>query len=113
MPGNLGEPVVTNSCVCFHFTREAAGALSARHSPRPYFKRGEEFRHNPGVFAPRECSSTSLRGALATKQSSFLFRRTMDCFACARNDDVARAHNLNRHHPRKRMIQYSEEMIVE
>jgi hypothetical protein len=36
MSGNSGGPVVTNSCVLFHFTREAVGALGARHSPRPW-----------------------------------------------------------------------------
>jgi hypothetical protein len=35
MPDVSGGPVVTNSCVYLHFTREAAGALGARHSPRP------------------------------------------------------------------------------
>jgi hypothetical protein len=35
MPDVSGEPVVTNSCVFLYFTREAAGALGARHSPRP------------------------------------------------------------------------------
>jgi hypothetical protein len=34
---SFGVPVVTNSCV-FHFTHEAAGALSARHSPRPLLR---------------------------------------------------------------------------
>src|SRR5882757_180531 len=34
MPDVSGGPVVTNSCVYLHFTREAMGALGARHSPR-------------------------------------------------------------------------------
>jgi hypothetical protein len=36
-----------------------------------------------GRIVPRERGGTpsSLRGALATKQSSFLFRGAMDCFA--------------------------------
>jgi hypothetical protein len=34
MPGETGATVVTNSRV-FYFPREAAGALAARHSPRP------------------------------------------------------------------------------
>jgi hypothetical protein len=34
MPGVSGVTVVTNSCA-FYFAREAAGASSARHSPRP------------------------------------------------------------------------------
>jgi hypothetical protein len=36
MLGNSGVNVVTNSCVYLNFTREAAGALGARHSPRPF-----------------------------------------------------------------------------
>src|SRR5436309_15725481 len=35
MPGNPGEPVVTMLVCFFIFAREAAGALGARHSPRP------------------------------------------------------------------------------
>src|SRR5258707_14442696 len=35
--------------------------------------------------ASRRGSSTSLRGALATKQSTLSFRGGVDCFACARN----------------------------
>src|SRR5450432_3435560 len=46
MLGVSGGPVVTNSCVYFHFTREAAGALGARHSPRPLL--GGNEMHNSG-----------------------------------------------------------------
>jgi hypothetical protein len=45
MPGDSGATVVTNSRV-FYTTREAAGALGARHSPRP---QGEGFTHNSGA----------------------------------------------------------------
>jgi hypothetical protein len=46
MPGDSGGLVVT-MLVCFlHFARETAGALGARHSPRPY--RGGSFLHDPG-----------------------------------------------------------------
>jgi hypothetical protein len=41
------------------------------------------------VFGVSEGGATSLRGALATKQSILSFRRTMDCFAYARNDGWA------------------------
>ena len=48
MPGCSGEPVVT-TLVCFVFiTHEAAGALGARHSPRPRFFQGERSLHNSG-----------------------------------------------------------------
>jgi hypothetical protein len=39
--------VVTNARA-FYTTRAAAGASSARHSPRPLFSLGERFMHNPG-----------------------------------------------------------------
>jgi hypothetical protein len=55
MPGSSGGPVVTNSCV-FYFTREAAGALGARHSPRPCWA---ELNAQPGRTAPRECGRVS------------------------------------------------------
>src|ERR1700682_836147 len=49
MPGESGVTVVT-MLVCFiYFAREAAGALSARHSPRPLFFLGERFMHNSGA----------------------------------------------------------------
>ncbi len=51
MPGSSGGPVVTNSCVFYHFTREAVGALGARHSPRPLGRK----RHSKlGRFTSRE-----------------------------------------------------------
>jgi hypothetical protein len=40
-----------------------------------------------GMTVVGGASSTSLREALATKQSSFSLP-PVDCFACARNDDV-------------------------
>jgi hypothetical protein len=72
MLGVSGGPVVTNSCVYFHFTREAAGGLGARHSPRPF---GAERNAQLGRFTPRECGLISLNviaRSNATKQSSFL-----------------------------------------
>src|SRR4051795_2611019 len=50
MPGSSGELVVTTSCAYFHFARETAGALGARHSPRP-LSLSETFMHHSG--APR------------------------------------------------------------
>src|SRR5439155_1836589 len=59
MPGLSGGPVVT-TLVCFVFiTHEAAGALGARHSPRPRFFQGERFMHHSGASAPRECGVVS------------------------------------------------------
>jgi hypothetical protein len=48
MPGYSGATVVT-ILVCFlHFAHEAAGALGARHSPRPHFQ-GEGFMQTSGA----------------------------------------------------------------
>src|ERR1700704_772164 len=64
MPGDLGGPVVT-ILVCFlHFAREAAGASSARHSPRP--RLGGNDMHNSGASRrgkadPRQPTTSSLR----------------------------------------------------
>src|SRR5258708_9798454 len=75
MPGCSGGPVVTNARV-YYTPRAAAGASGARHSPRPRFSWADgscktRANHAAGL---QTCISPSLRGALATKQSSFLFR---------------------------------------
>jgi hypothetical protein len=59
--------------------------------PRALFNEGDEiFRQTSGAMRGETVDvcldTTSLRGALATKQSSFFIRGAMDCFACARND---------------------------
>ena len=46
MPGNPGGPVVTTLVWLFFIPREAAGALGARHSPRPP---GRKFCQTPGA----------------------------------------------------------------
>src|SRR5260370_9938838 len=75
MPGWSGGRVVTNARV-YDTPRAAAGASGARHSPRPRFSWADgscktRANHAAGL---QTCISPSLRGALATKQSSFLFR---------------------------------------
>ena len=52
MPGNFRWTRGDYARVLFYFAREAAGALGARHSPRP---RGRKELHNSGAYAPREC----------------------------------------------------------
>src|SRR4030088_805506 len=48
MPGCSGEPVVTTLvCITKKFAREAAGALGARHSPRPH---GRKDLQNSGAL---------------------------------------------------------------
>src|SRR5437588_578648 len=93
MPGDAGVTVVT-MLVCFlFFACEAAGASRARHSLRPHLCWAGKFMHHSGVEPSRECGgvrglsevvvdcqTSSLRGANATKQSSFLIRAKMDCF---------------------------------
>src|SRR5258708_19441982 len=49
MPGRSGVTVVTTLVCFFHFTHEAAGALSARHSLRPLLSRGEWFCKTSGA----------------------------------------------------------------
>jgi hypothetical protein len=58
MPGDSGVTVVTNSRV-FYTPREAAGALGARHSPRPLFGEGGKFIANLGRIRPRDRETMS------------------------------------------------------
>src|SRR3979490_1417676 len=51
MSGNSGGPVVTRLVCSITFAREAAGALGARHSPRPH---GRRIQARPGRIAPRD-----------------------------------------------------------
>jgi hypothetical protein len=51
MSGNSGGPVVTTLVCSITFAREAAGALGARHSPRPH---GRRIQARPGRIAPRD-----------------------------------------------------------
>src|ERR1019366_394812 len=78
--------ICSNSRV-FYTTREAAGALGARHSPRPPGRRNFA---SLGRFAPRDREAMSRRHCEERKRRSnpaFQFATpTMDCFACARND---------------------------
>ena len=81
MPGKSGGPVVT-TLVCFlHFAREAAGALGTRHSPRPLL--GERDMHDSGASRRGMVDSylVVIARSEATKQSTLLFCRAMDCFA--------------------------------
>jgi hypothetical protein len=61
----------------------SAGATGTRLSLRPLIFRGRDFQAQLGRIAPRgrESVSTSLRGALATKQSTLSLWGKMDCFA--------------------------------
>jgi hypothetical protein len=82
-------PVVTT--VCYFF---AHGPRVQRAPGLPcalLFSGRMNFLEKLGRIARRENADVclgpaSLRGALATNQSSFLFRGAMDCFAGARND---------------------------
>jgi hypothetical protein len=83
MPGVSGVLVVTNARAYYHYTR-GCGCSGARHSLRPLIGEGGSFWQNLERLAlrGRSCFSPSLpatnakrlrKGALATKQSSFLF----------------------------------------
>jgi hypothetical protein len=67
--------VVTNARAYYHTTR-GCGCSGARHSLRPLIGEGGTSKQNLERFALRGRTrfSPSLRGALATKQSSFLCR---------------------------------------
>jgi hypothetical protein len=52
--GCSGGPVVTTLVGFILFAREAAGALGARHSPRPHFCWANELMHNSGAIALRD-----------------------------------------------------------
>jgi hypothetical protein len=82
MPDVSGVTVVTNARV-YYSTRAAADAPSVRHSLRPLSKGRNVVGKTRAKHAARSRPHilTSLRGALATKQSSFLVCRKMDYFA--------------------------------
>jgi hypothetical protein len=65
--------------------RTTAGAIGARLSLRPLFSKEGETAANLGRIAPRECEVVFALSVIArseaTKQSSFLSCRAMDCFA--------------------------------
>src|SRR5258705_12447341 len=66
------------------FARETAGAARIRHSPRPLIPVARKFTQTPGASRrgiAKSCPSSSLRGALATKQSILPLCGAMDCFA--------------------------------
>src|SRR5882724_9687139 len=71
MPGEPGEPVVTTLVCSFYFACEAAGASRARHSLRPLIegRMSKAKTRVDGAARSRTRVWTSLRGALATKQS--------------------------------------------
>jgi len=101
MPGRSGVTVVTNSCA-FYYCIRGCGRIARPAFPAPsddqmagnsLAKLGCTPRDRKGVF---KIGATSLpaanakrlrKGALATKQSTLSFCRSMDCFAMARNDD--------------------------
>src|SRR5258708_10139742 len=49
MPGDSGEPVVTNARV-YYTPRAAAGASGARHSLRPLLSEGQKFGQTSGAW---------------------------------------------------------------
>jgi len=68
MPGYSGGPVVTNSCVCFHYTR-GCGCIDTRHSPRPRFFQGDRLTHTSGA-SRRENAEVCPKDERATLSSS-------------------------------------------
>src|SRR4030088_1562378 len=95
MPGVSGVTVVTNARA-FYTTRAAAGASGARHSLRPLI-RGRDFSSKTRADCAarsRTHITTSLRGALATKQSSFLLCGANGLLRLVRHDGIEHAPRL-------------------
>src|SRR6202035_606617 len=92
MPGDFGVPVCSCAFSLVGLAHETAGAPCTRHSRAPFVWRDAKLTANLEQSMLRECgamsqchshASTSLRGALATKQSILAFPVccAMDCFA--------------------------------
>src|SRR5437588_692725 len=81
--------------------RSEAGSAHARPPDRfgesrgPDLDRAAVSNHAAAAQYPSRCLRPSLRGNVATKQSSFLSGAKMDCFADARNDVVLIARRAN------------------
>ena len=60
--GMFGEPVVTDLRASIFLHAELRVSSTTRHSLRPLFSGGDEFRDGPGAFASREGRPASLRG---------------------------------------------------
>src|SRR6266481_4005262 len=91
MPGQSGGPVVTNSCVCFHYTR-GCGCIDTRHSPRPRFFQGDRLTHTSGASRRENAEAYPvIAGSIATltviaseaKQSTARATVIMDCFVAS------------------------------
>src|SRR5712671_5457253 len=92
MPGCPGEPVVTTLvCITKKFAREAAGALGARHSPRPrgrkrFANSGASCRGDAEVRLGRHCEPTgraNARPMTGSAKQSRVAGGTLDCFVAS------------------------------
>jgi hypothetical protein len=109
--------VVTNARA-FYTTRAAAGASSARHSPRPLTSWGEGFRHNSDA-SRREIADTHLKmprrhceeqsdeaiHSSILRRPLWIASRSLSSGAhsrdpLARNDAIKTHHTFSRHRPR-------------
>ena len=91
MPGWPGATVVTTLVWFLFFPREAAGAMGARHSPRPLWAkdrwttRARSRRGGCGCVPPRHClrqtQSVCARERQRRSNPLFLLCGEMDCFA--------------------------------
>src|ERR1700704_54130 len=95
MRGDSGVTRLTRVRSTTIIAHAAIGRIGRPAFPAPLFEGRQDFRHHPGAVASREGEGVcvllpALRGPIATKQSTLSLRGTMDCFACARNDDGLR-----------------------
>jgi hypothetical protein len=97
MPGCSGGPVVTNSCA-FYTSHTRLRVHRAPGIPRALIF-GRRFHAQLGRIAPRDRGVVSCLGCL--KIESVAVHRGRAC------------RTLNCHHPRKRVIQYSETLAID
>jgi hypothetical protein len=99
MPGDF-RCDLTNACALYHYhCTRGYRAHRAPGIPCALFWAGATCTTRAlRAAGSRTYFSTSLRGALATKQSILSIRSEMDCFACARNDgDCLKIESNNKH----------------
>jgi hypothetical protein len=109
--------------LCFYFAREAAGASSARHSPRPLFRGRESMDTSRKKIMRRECGGMPSRHCeehlRRSNPSLRLLRHGL--LRCARNDEsTARPRhpfhvvpaNAGTHNPRTQLLREAVQQCV-
>ena len=74
----------------FYIVHEAAGASGTRHSLRPFRGGANEFLHNSGEIAPRDCGGVSHRHCEPTGRNDGLKRARAVTIGCDDGETVIR-----------------------